>query len=119
MAGNGEFGADKPLDGDHALLYELKGDKQPIGIHWEETKFSSQRVKLKEGDTVYVFSDGYVDQYGGARKKKFKTQKFKELLLSVQAESLDHQKQLLEETFENWKGDIEQIDDVCVIGLRV
>jgi len=119
LGSDSEFGADKPLEGDHALLYELKGDKQPIGIHWEETKFSSQLVKLKEGDTVYVFSDGYVDQYGGARKKKFKTQKFKELLLSVQAESLEHQKHLLEETFENWRGDIEQIDDVCVIGLRV
>jgi serine phosphatase RsbU (regulator of sigma subunit) len=76
-------------------------------------------VKLQPGDTVYVFSDGYVDQYGGAHRKKFKTQKFKELLLSVQTESMERQKQVLEETFENWKGNIEQIDDVCVVGIRV
>jgi len=111
--------AEEPLQGDHSLLFELKGDKQPIGIHWEETRFTNQRVKLQPGDTVYVFSDGYVDQYGGLKRKKFKTQKFKELLLSVQAESMERQKLLLEETFENWKGHIEQIDDVCVVGVRV
>jgi serine phosphatase RsbU (regulator of sigma subunit) len=114
-----EITAEEPLEGDHSLLYELKGDKQPIGVHWEETRFTNQLVKLQPGDTVYVFSDGYVDQYGGAHRKKFKTHKFKELLLSLQTESMERQKQVLEETFENWKGNIEQIDDVCVVGIRV
>jgi len=107
------------MEGDHSMLYELKGDKQPIGIHWKETRFSNQLVKLQPGDAVYVFSDGFVDQYGGVHRKKFKTRKFKELLLSVQAESMERQKQVLEETFQNWRGDIEQIDDVCVVGVRV
>ncbi|MCK4991359.1 MAG: serine/threonine-protein phosphatase, partial [Bacteroidales bacterium] len=100
-------------------LIELKGDKQPIGIHWEETEFKDHVVKLKESDTVYVFSDGYVDQYGGEHRKKFKTQKFKELLLSVQAESMEKQKQEIDNTFEAWRGNREQIDDVCVVGVKV
>jgi len=100
-------------------LIELKGDKQPIGIHWEETEFRNQVVELKENDSVYVFSDGYVDQYGGDHRKKFKTQKFKELLLSVQSEPMEKQKLLIEETFELWRGNREQIDDVCVVGVRV
>ncbi|RLD95286.1 MAG: hypothetical protein DRJ29_03320 [Bacteroidetes bacterium] len=100
-------------------LIELKGDKQPIGIHWEETKFKDHVVKLKENDSVYVFSDGYVDQYGGDDRKKFKTHKFKELLLSVQSKSMEKQKQEIENTFEAWRGNVEQIDDVCVVGVRV
>jgi serine phosphatase RsbU (regulator of sigma subunit) len=100
-------------------LFELKGDKQPIGIHWEESEFNNQIVELKEKDTVYVFSDGFVDQYGGEQGKKFKTQKFKELLLSVQPESMEKQKQLIEEAFEAWRGNREQIDDVCVVGIRI
>jgi len=100
-------------------LIELKGDKQPIGIHWEETKFKDHVVKLKENDSVYVFSDGYVDQYGGDDRKKFKTHKFKELLLSVQSKSMEKQKLEIENTFEAWRGNVEQIDDVCVVGVRV
>jgi len=100
-------------------LIELKGDKQPIGIHWEETEFMNHVVGLKENDSVYIFSDGYVDQYGGEHRKKFKTQKFKELLLSVQSESMEKQKQEIENTFETWRGNTEQIDDVCVVGVRV
>ena len=119
VASGRDIGEEEPVEGDQALLFELKGDKQPIGIHWEEKKFTNQVVPLMEGDIVYVFSDGYVDQYGGVHRKKFKTQKFKDLLLSMQAEPMDKQKLLLEESFENWKGNIEQIDDVCVIGVRV
>ncbi len=107
------------VKGASALLFELKGDRQPIGIHWEKTNFTNLVVRLKENDSVYVFSDGFVDQYGGDHRKKFKTRKFKELLLSVQTESMKKQKQLIEETFEMWRGNIEQIDDVCVIGVRV
>lgn len=114
-----EIGAEEPVEGDQALLFEFKGDKQPIGIHWEEKQFTDQVVKLEKGDAVYVFSDGYVDQYGGVHRKKFKAQQFKDLLLSVQAEPMEKQRLLLEETFEKWKGNIEQIDDVCVIGVRV
>lgn len=114
-----EPGSDNAMKRNGSLLFELKGDKQPIGIHWEETEFRNQIVELKENDSIYVFSDGYVDQYGGEHRKKFKTQKFKELLLSVQAESMEKQKQIIDSTFEEWRGQNEQIDDVCVIGVRV
>jgi serine phosphatase RsbU (regulator of sigma subunit) len=100
-------------------LFELKGDKQPIGIHWEEKDFNTQVFSLKKHDTVYVFSDGFVDQYGGDLGKKFKAQKFKELLLSVQTEPLEKQKLIIDEAFETWRGNREQIDDVCVIGIRI
>jgi len=118
LTGN-EPGLKTSINGERYVLFELKGDKQPIGIHWEEKDFSTQVVSLKEKDTVYVFSDGYIDQFGGDQRKKFKSGKFKELLLSIQSESMGMQKKLIEETFEKWRGNIEQIDDVCVIGVRV
>jgi serine phosphatase RsbU (regulator of sigma subunit) len=114
-----ESGSKTVVKGNNAVLFELKGDKQPIGIHWEETSFTNRTISLKEKDSLYVFTDGYIDQYGGDRRKKFKTRKFKELLLSIQSESMEVQKKHMEETFEKWRGNIEQIDDVCVIGVRV
>jgi serine phosphatase RsbU (regulator of sigma subunit) len=107
------------IQGENSLLFEFKGDKQPIGVHWEETAFTNQLIHLEKGDSVYVFSDGFVDQFGGSQRKKFKTQKFKDLLLEIQSEPMELQKKILEESFEKWRGNIEQIDDVCVIGVRV
>jgi serine phosphatase RsbU (regulator of sigma subunit) len=100
-------------------LLELKGDRQPIGIHWQEKDFKDQHIRLQEGDTIYLFSDGFVDQYGGEDGKKFKRQKFRELLLSIQPESMKKQHRLLDEAFESWRGSREQIDDVCVVGIRI
>lgn len=114
-----EPGSKLPVKGESATLFELEGDKQPIGIHWEEADFTNHLVRLKENDTIYLFSDGFVDQYGGDQRKKYKTGNFKELLLSVQPESMARQKKVLDETFEKWRGPNEQIDDVCVIGFRV
>ena len=100
-------------------FFTIKGDKQPIGAHWEEIPFTNQLIKLQDQDSLYIFSDGIVDQYGGKKRKKFKTSNFKKLLQSVQPESMENQKKLIEEAFEEWRGSNEQIDDVCVIGLRV
>jgi serine phosphatase RsbU (regulator of sigma subunit)/uncharacterized protein HemY len=100
-------------------LYELKADKQPVGPHWEEHPFSTRSVQLWKGDSLYIFSDGYVDQYGGEQGKKFKVGNFKKLLLSFQDKNLIQQKEILVNTFENWRGDLEQIDDVSVIGVRL
>ena len=99
-------------------LFELKGDKQPIGTHWEETPFKTKSVYLMKEDTFYLFSDGYIDQFGGDKRKKFKSMNFKKLLLSVQEESMESQKQILEQTYEKWRGPHEQIDDVIVLGVR-
>jgi serine phosphatase RsbU (regulator of sigma subunit) len=100
-------------------LIEFKGDRQPIGFHWEETKFTTYQVDLVDQDTVYLFTDGFIDQFGGEHRKKYKAHRFKELLLSFQKESMPEQKQLLENAFESWKGEIEQIDDVCIIGVKI
>ncbi len=114
-----EPGSDTAVKRNGSLLFELKGDRQPIGVHWEESEFRNQVVELKENDSVYIFSDGYVDQYGGEHRKKFKTPRFKELLLSIQSESMEKQQQIIDDTFEEWRGNTEQIDDVCVIGIRI
>jgi len=106
-------------ENDEYELSAIKGDKQPIGIHWEEKEFTNHLIKLQEHDSLYIFSDGFVDQYGGEKRKKFKTRNFKKLLLSVQAESMENQKKLIEEAFDRWRGNHEQIDDVCVFGIRI
>ena len=98
---------------------EIKANKQPIGKFDNPEPYITHTLELQKGDTIYVFSDGYADQFGGEKGKKLKTANFKKLLLSIQNETMDKQKQLLEDAFEKWKGDIEQLDDVCVIGVRV
>ena len=74
---------------------------------------------LRKGDIIYTFTDGYTDQFGGAKGKKFKHKALKELLLSIQKKSMEEQKLILNKTFEDWKGNLEQVDDVLVIGIRV
>jgi serine phosphatase RsbU (regulator of sigma subunit)/predicted negative regulator of RcsB-dependent stress response len=107
------------VDNGDYRLFELKGDKQPIGTHWEETPFRTTSVKLLEQDAFYMFSDGYIDQFGGEERKKFKSMNFKKLLLSVQKESMDMQRQILEQTFEQWRGPYEQLDDIIVLGVKI
>jgi len=107
------------LESDEYQLYAIKGDKQPIGVHWEENEFTNHSIQIQEHDSLYIFSDGFVDQYGGKKRKKLKNRSFKKLLLSVQAESMKNQKKLIEDAFEEWRGSNEQIDDVCVIGVRL
>lgn len=107
------------LDHENYMLFEVKGDKQPIGVHWEETDFTNHHIPLQEDDVLYIFSDGIVDQYGGEHRKKYKALTFKRLLLSIQHESMEDQKQLIEHAFETWRGNNEQIDDIFVIGVKV
>jgi serine phosphatase RsbU (regulator of sigma subunit) len=107
------------INGGGSYLFDIKGDRQPIGFYWEETRFSSHHIPLQENDTLYVFTDGFIDQFGGEHRKKFKINQFKELLLSVQPESMNQQKQMLEDAFTGWRGNIEQIDDVCIVGVRI
>jgi len=100
-------------------LLETKANKQPIGKFDNPEPYTTHNIELQKGDSIYIFSDGYADQFGGEEGKKLKTSNFKKLLLSIQNETMDKQKQLLEDAFEKWKGDIEQLDDVCVIGVRI
>lgn len=100
------------------VLTEIKADKRPIGAFDGENIFNEHTIKLKKGDTIYVFSDGYADQFGGDRNKKMKSGKFKEVLAESYPELMSEQREILKKAFEEWKGDYEQIDDVCVIGYR-
>jgi serine phosphatase RsbU (regulator of sigma subunit) len=106
------------LEDDDYELFRLKSDKQPIGVYWEEEEFSTHMIKLHEGDTLYLLTDGIVDQYGGKNRKKYKSRRLKKLLLSIQGENMEKQKARIEEAFDCWKGSHEQIDDVCVVGVR-
>jgi len=100
-------------------LLEFKADRMPIGINAiEEKSFTNHKIKYFPGDILYLFSDGFVDQFGGPREKKFKYGPFKNLLLEMHSLSMDEQKDKILETFKNWKGDFEQIDDVLIIGLK-
>lgn len=101
-------------------LKHLKADKMPIGIYQQETlPFTNHQIKLKRNDSLYLFSDGYVDQLGGPRRKTFRSRHFRELLLDIQEHPMEEQKLILEEKLMDWQGDVEQIDDILVIGVRV
>lgn len=100
-------------------IIETKADKEPIGKFDKQSPYTTHTFELQKGDSVYIFSDGYPDQFGGERGKKYKSGNFKKLLLSIQEHSMERQRELLDEEFENWRGKIEQIDDVCVIGVRI
>ena len=100
-------------------ILETKASKQPIGNIENKTPFESHTFELQEGDVVYIFSDGYVDQFGGQKGKKFKVSSFRELLLSIQTETMEKQHEIMNDVFETWRGDLEQVDDVCVIGIIV
>jgi serine phosphatase RsbU (regulator of sigma subunit) len=100
-------------------ILETKANKQQIGKFDNPEPYTTHSFELKKGDSVYIFSDGFVDQFGGEKGKKFKVSAFRNLLLSVQDKSLEEQKTILNDTFETWRGKLEQIDDVCVIGIRI
>lgn len=98
---------------------EIKATKRPVGKYMVDIPFETQTVRLKENDSIYLFTDGYADQFGGEKNKKFKYQTLKKLLLDIHEKSPEEQRALLAETFSNWKGAMEQIDDVCIAGIRV
>jgi serine phosphatase RsbU (regulator of sigma subunit)/TPR repeat protein len=112
-------GANNPLwiirDG---KIIETKANKQPIGKYYTDNPFQTHTFELVKGDTVYIFSDGYIDQFGGDKGKKLKSKGFKELLLSIQDIDISKQGEILSDKFNDWKGDLEQLDDICVIGFK-
>jgi serine phosphatase RsbU (regulator of sigma subunit) len=99
-------------------LTQIKGDKMPVAIHEIMDPFSLHHLTLKRGDTFYTFSDGFADQFGGPLRKKFLTKNFKNLLLSVQNLSMIEQGNRLDEVFTDYRKEVEQIDDVVVIGVK-
>jgi serine phosphatase RsbU (regulator of sigma subunit) len=100
-------------------LQEYKADRMPIGIYLvEKSSFTNNKIKIKKGDVIYIFSDGYADQFGGPAQTKFKTVNIKKLLLEINNKPMNEQKQILVDRFNKWKGKLNQIDDVIFIGIR-
>jgi serine phosphatase RsbU (regulator of sigma subunit)/tetratricopeptide (TPR) repeat protein len=100
-------------------LEEVKPDKQPIGYNHKMTDFTNHSFQINTGDYICIFTDGFADQFGGPKGKKYKYNTFKEKLLSIYQNPMNEQKQLLAKEFELWKGNLQQVDDICVIGIRV
>ncbi|PCH65391.1 MAG: hypothetical protein COC01_09745 [Bacteroidetes bacterium] len=121
-------GAQNPLflirDGE---LIETKGDKTPIGGNTEQDyEFTNHIIQLQKDDSLYLFSDGYADQFGGSstdeefgKGKKFMKKRYKQLLIGIQDKSMPEQKEILRETFNNWRGTQEQVDDILIIGIKI
>ncbi|MBK6953506.1 MAG: SpoIIE family protein phosphatase [Crocinitomicaceae bacterium] len=100
-------------------LFEIKADKQPIGYFEGRKNFRNNNATLKKGDRVYLYSDGFADQFGGDKGKKFKYKTLKELILSAQEVSMNEQYGSIRNAFYDWKREFEQIDDVCLMGVEV
>ena len=102
-------------------LKEFSPDKFTIGgaIDNVSKDFRNQEIQIESGDMIYLFTDGYVDQFGGLKGKKFKHKQLNEKLLAICHQPLANQKEILEQTFNDWKGTLEQVDDVCVIGVKL
>jgi hypothetical protein len=115
----------KGTEEDHSIrgeeLIELKPNKHAIGGIQDSTCkfFSQQEISIQTNDILYMFSDGYYDQFGGPRGKKFKYKQLTSAILSMASASLEEQKNLLSDTLETWRGDLEQVDDVCIVGIKI
>lgn len=100
-------------------IIELKPNRMPVGRHYNAKDFTEQKFQLQKGDSIYVFTDGFVDQFGGPDGKKYKSKKFKEKLLSLQHLPMQDQALMINKEFNDWRGNTEQIDDLCLVGIKV
>lgn len=101
-------------------IMEFKADKMPVGMHFgEKNNFNLNSIDLKKGDTIYLFTDGYADQFGGSKGKKFKYSQLKEVLLSIHKFPMQQQQEILNEKIEKWKGSLDQVDDILLMGIKI
>lgn len=100
-------------------IEEIKANKQPIGKFDKPIPYTTHEIQVNKGDSIYIFSDGFADQFGGPKGKKLKSKNFKKLLLDHVHLPMEEQKKVLDQTLESWRGTIEQLDDICVIGVRI
>jgi serine phosphatase RsbU (regulator of sigma subunit) len=104
----------------NAEFEEINPDKRPIGYYkGQGLPFTNHRIELNKGDALYIFTDGFADQFGGPKGKKFKYKQLKELLVKIHNDPMQQQKTILNNTFEEWRGNMEQTDDICLIGLKI
>jgi serine phosphatase RsbU (regulator of sigma subunit) len=99
-------------------LIHYRADKMPVAIHYKMTPFTLHKIDLLKGDAFYIFSDGYSDQFGGPKQKKFMSMQLKETLVAMAGKPMLYQGERLNEIFEEWRGDSSQVDDVTLIGVR-
>jgi serine phosphatase RsbU (regulator of sigma subunit) len=100
-------------------LHEVKANKQPVGRFEKREKFINHTIQLDKGDMIYLFSDGYADQFGGQEGKKFMLKKLRSILAEIQHLPVAKQQERLFSEFTNWKGNLSQVDDICVVGVRI
>jgi serine phosphatase RsbU (regulator of sigma subunit) len=100
-------------------LTELSYDKMPVGVGERTDHFKTYSLQWQEGGTLYLYTDGYADQFGGAKGKKFMYKQLNELIRKSAPHALDKQKEILENAFNTWRGKLEQVDDICVVGVRL
>jgi ligand-binding sensor domain-containing protein/serine phosphatase RsbU (regulator of sigma subunit) len=98
---------------------EFKSDKQPVGFYSNMKPFTQQEIIVKKGDLIYMGTDGFADQFGGEKGKKFMSKQLKNILSSIYNLPLEEQQQSLNKVFNDWKGDLEQVDDVTIIGIKI
>jgi hypothetical protein len=101
------------------LFYEIRPDKMPVGMYEKMDRYSSHDIQLEKGDQVYLFSDGYPDQFGGPKGKKFKYKSFKKLIIENSDKVMSEQHKILNNTLRNWQGLEEQVDDIIVLGIKI
>ena len=113
--------AELRIETKNLVLFEIKGDSHPIGNYFDNTlrPFTNHKIDLFEGDVIYLFSDGYADQFGGPREKKFTYGRFRELLIKISQLPANEQEVKVHEALVNWQGDTWQLDDILVIGIKV
>jgi len=115
-------GANNPLwiiRKDAKEIEEYKPNKQPIGKYADHKPFEEHIIQLSTGDSLYVFTDGYQDQFGGEKGKKYKPSRLKSQLLALNGATMSEQKKSLHEEPRSWQGNLEQLDDVCMFGVRI
>ena len=100
-------------------LYEIKPNKMPIAIYNKMDSFDTQELDIEKGDQIYLFSDGYIDQFGGEKGRKYMSKRFKKLLLENAHKSMQEQKENLDKEINNWQGNNSQIDDILVLGVML
>lgn len=107
------------VDNSSSRFCEIKADKQPVGFFKGHKKFTNHSLTYAKGDIAYLFSDGYADQFGGKKGKKMMKKQFKQLLITSANKTIEEQGNMLSQHFFNWKGNADQVDDVCVIGVKL
>ena len=100
-------------------VIQIKADRQPIGLYIKTEDFTNHTLDLQKDDMIYIFTDGFVDQFGGEKGKKYRLKNLLALLTDVSTKALTEQNAILKQEFESWKGTEDQLDDVCIMGVRV